>query len=171
MFGSLRSRLALAAVKRRLPKIMAADTVAELPDGLHVAIVGSGSPLPDPKRGNPCVAVIAAGRVYVVDAGEGASETLNRMGIVPSGIESVLLTHYHSDHIGGIGSVNLQRWVAEGETEPMRVIGPPGARPRHRRLQRGIRARRHLPNGSSRIGDRATLGLDDGRRRVLLRTR
>ena len=126
MLGSLRSRLALAVVKRRLPKIMAADTVAELPDGLHVAIVGSGSPLPDPKRGNPCVAVIAAGRVYIVDAGEGASETLNRMGIVPSGIESVLLTHYHSDHIGGIGSVNLQRWVAEGETEPMRVIGPPG---------------------------------------------
>jgi ribonuclease Z len=68
----LRSRLALAVVKRRLPKIMAADAVAELPDGLHVAIVGSGSPLPDPKRGNPCVAVIAAGRVYVVDAGEGA---------------------------------------------------------------------------------------------------
>jgi ribonuclease Z len=126
MPGSLRSRLALAVVKRRLPKIMAADAVAELPDGLHVAIVGSGSPLPDPKRGNPCVAVIAAGRVYVVDAGEGASETLNRMGIVPSRIESVLLTHYHSDHIGGLGSVNLQRWVAEGETEPMRVIGPPG---------------------------------------------
>ena len=37
-----------------------------------------------------------------------------------------MLTHYHSDHIGGLGSVNLQRWVAEGETEPMQVIGPPG---------------------------------------------
>ena len=105
---------------------MAADPVAELPDGLHVAIAGSGSPLPDPKRGNPCAAVIAGGRVYVVDAGERSSETLNRMRIAPNRIEAVLLTHFHSDHIGGLGSVNLQRWVADAAETPMRVIGPPG---------------------------------------------
>jgi len=126
MTMSLRSRLALAVVRRQLPKIMSADAVADLPDGLHVAVAGSGSPLPDPKRGNPCVAVIAGGRVYVVDAGEGASETLNRMGISPGRIAAVLLTHYHSDHIGGLGSVNLQRWVADADRTPMRVLGPPG---------------------------------------------
>ena len=123
---SLRSRLALAVVNRQLPKIMRADAVGELPDGLHVAVAGSGSPLPDPKRGNPCVAVIAGERLYVVDAGEGASETLNRMGIAPGRISAVLLTHYHSDHIGGLGSVNLQRWVADADRSPMRVLGPPG---------------------------------------------
>ena len=123
---SLRSRIALAAIKKRLPKLVAADPVAELPDGLHVAVAGSGSPLPDPKRGNPCAAVIAGDRVYVVDAGEGASETLNRMRIAPNRIEATLLTHFHSDHIGGLGSVNLQRWVADAAETPMRVIGPPG---------------------------------------------
>ncbi|MCB0857415.1 MAG: MBL fold metallo-hydrolase [Solirubrobacterales bacterium] len=124
--ASLRSRIALALIKKKLPEIVAADPVAELEDGLHVAIVGSGSPLPDEKRGNPCVAVIAGGKVYVVDTGESSSETLNRMGIDAGRIELVLLTHFHSDHIGGLGSVNLQRWVADGTDSKMKVLGPPG---------------------------------------------
>ena len=77
-----------------------------------------GSPLPDPKRGNPCVAMIAGGRVYVVDAGERSSETLNRMQIAPNRIAALLLTHFHSDHIGGLATVNLQRWVADARRLP-----------------------------------------------------
>ena len=105
---------------------MNADAVAEMPDGLHAAVGGSGSPLPDSKRGDPCLAVIAGKRVFIVDAGERASETLNRMRIEPGRIEAVLLTHFHSDHIGGLGSLAIQRWVSEGTTGPMSVIGPPG---------------------------------------------
>jgi ribonuclease Z len=126
MLTALRGRAALAAVRRALPARMAADQVAALPDGLHAAIAGSGSPLPDPRRGNPCVAVIAGRRVFIVDAGEGASETLNRMQMPPERIEAVLLTHFHSDHIGGLGSLAIQRWAAGHASTPMRVLGPPG---------------------------------------------
>ncbi|MBN8866396.1 MAG: MBL fold metallo-hydrolase [Solirubrobacterales bacterium] len=126
MARSLRSRIALSIIRRKLPSIIGADAVAGLEDGLHVAIVGSGSPLPDESRGNPCVAVIVGERVYVVDAGEGSSETLNRMNIDAGRIETVLLTHFHSDHIGGLGSVNLQRWVSDRTDSPLRVLGPPG---------------------------------------------
>ncbi len=123
---SLRSRVALAVIKRRLPAMVAADPVAGLPDGLHVAVVGSGTPLPDPRRGNPCVAVIAGGRIFVVDAGERAAETMARMQLAPGRIAAVLLTHFHSDHIGGLGTVSLQRWVTAAAQVPLRVIGPPG---------------------------------------------
>lgn len=126
MPASLRSRLALAVVRRQLPSLVAADPVARLRDGLHVAVVGSGSPLPDAKRGCPCAVVIAGGSIFVVDAGERASETMARMALAPSRIAAVLLTHFHSDHIGGLGSVNLQRWVADAAREPLRVLGPPG---------------------------------------------
>jgi ribonuclease Z len=122
----LRSRIALAAIRKRLPALVAADRVADLGDGLHVAVVGSGSPLPDAKRGNPCAAVIVDGRVYVIDAGERSAETMNRMQIPANRIEAVLLTHFHSDHIGGLATVNLQRWVADAAQTGMRVIGPPG---------------------------------------------
>ncbi|MEX1219215.1 MAG: MBL fold metallo-hydrolase [Solirubrobacterales bacterium] len=126
MPGSLRSRLSLSLVKKQLPGLMEADPAADLPDGLHVAIVGSGSPLPDVKRGTPCVAIIVNGKIYVVDAGEGASETMARMRLAPGRIETVLMTHFHSDHIGGLGTVNLQRWVADGDRPALRVIGPEG---------------------------------------------
>ncbi|MGA7397830.1 MAG: MBL fold metallo-hydrolase, partial [Solirubrobacterales bacterium] len=59
-------------------------------------------------------------------AGEQSSETLNRMQIDAGHIETVLLTHFHSDHIGGLGSINLQRWIAQGERPAMKVFGPPG---------------------------------------------
>jgi ribonuclease Z len=126
MGNSLRARLALAVVERRLPALVAGDPVAGLGEGMHVAVVGSGSPLTDVRRGNPCACVIVAGRIYVVDAGERAAETMSRMQLAANRIAAVLLTHFHSDHIGGLGTVNLQRWVADGSEEPMRVIGPPG---------------------------------------------
>jgi ribonuclease Z len=40
-------------------------------------------------------------------------------------IGAVLLTHFHSDHIGDLGELNLQTWVA-GRPEPLKVYGPPG---------------------------------------------
>lgn len=124
----MKGRAALAVTKRSLPGRMSADPVAGMGDGLHIAVVGSGSPIPDRQRGNPCVAVMAGGRVWVIDAGEGASETLGRMQVDPGRIEGVLMTHFHSDHIGGLGSIALQRWVAgrTPATEPMPVIGPDG---------------------------------------------
>ena len=126
MGNSLRARMALAMVARRLPALVAGDPVAELPDGLHIAVVGSGSPLTDAKRGNPCAAVIVGGRIYLVDAGERSAETMSRMQLAANRTTAVLMTHYHSDHIGGLGTVNLQRWVADGSETPLRVLGPPG---------------------------------------------
>ncbi|MCB0871631.1 MAG: MBL fold metallo-hydrolase [Solirubrobacterales bacterium] len=155
---SLRSRISLALIRKKLPEIVAADPLGDLDDGLHVAIVGSGSPLPDEKRGNPCTLVIAGGKVYVIDAGEGASETINRMGIDAGLIDCLLLTHFHSDHIGGLGSVNLQRWVAEGSSTPLKVFGPPGVEKvvagynAAYELDRGYRVDHHEPDVDPAIG-------------------
>ncbi|MEI6447215.1 MAG: MBL fold metallo-hydrolase [Actinomycetes bacterium] len=125
-FAAARGKIAVSLMKRAVPGMVAADSIAELDDGLHVIICGSGSPLPDPKRGNPCTVIVAGGRVWVVDAGEGASERMARYQIAPNRIEGVLMTHFHSDHIGGLAGVALQRWVAEPATTPLRVIGPSG---------------------------------------------
>lgn len=102
------------------------DTVATLPDGLHVGLCGTGSPMPDPTRAGPCSAVIVAGKVFLVDSGEGSARSLSRMGIPAGRIEGIFLTHFHSDHIDGLPPVLMQRWVGGTHARPTPLFGPEG---------------------------------------------
>jgi ribonuclease Z len=94
-------------------------------DALRVAICGSSAPLPSERRAKACVAVFAGGKFYVVDAGPESVENLVLWGIPLSSIGGVLLTHFHSDHIGDLGELNLQTW-AGGRPAPLAVYGGPG---------------------------------------------
>jgi ribonuclease Z len=106
-----------------------ADSVSALPDGLHVGLCGAGSPLLDERRDGPCTIVVAGKRMFVIDAGSGAARNIMRMGLRPGQIDALLLTHYHSDHIDGIGELLLQHWVQRSATQPLPVYGPPGLEP------------------------------------------
>jgi ribonuclease Z len=102
------------------------DSTANLPDGLHVALCGTGSPLPNPVRAGPCNVVIAGKHIFVVDIGEGGGRNINRMGIPLGRIEGLLLTHFHSDHIDGMGPLMMNRWVAGTNNSPLPVYGATG---------------------------------------------
>jgi ribonuclease Z len=97
-----------------------------LPDGLHAGLCGSGAPLADASRAGPCVFVVAGRQVYIVDVGEGSPRKLALMGLPPSRVDAVLLTHFHSDHIGGLGELLLQRWAGGSHHDQTPVYGPPG---------------------------------------------
>jgi len=121
---AVRGKLAIRLMERRLAVGMSTNVIAGLPDGLHVAVCGSGGPFPDGDRGAPCTAVIAGKRLFIVDTGEAAGRTLGRMGL--GGDSVVLLTHFHSDHIDGLGNVALQRWAGGNLATPLTLYGPPG---------------------------------------------
>ena len=123
---AFRTELATRAMRAVVAQNLQTDLLQELPDGLHVVLCGAGSPLPDPLRSGPCTAVIAGQRVYIVDAGGGTSRTLSRLRIPQASIAAVLLTHFHSDHIDGLGELLMQRWANGAATAPTPVIGPAG---------------------------------------------
>ena len=102
------------------------DPLAALPDGLHVGLCGTGSPLPARERAASCTVVIAGKTMLVVDAGEGAARNISQMGLPNGRIKALFLTHYHSDHIDGMGPMMLLRWTASGNTAPLHVYGPTG---------------------------------------------
>lgn len=121
-----RAQFATSLMSRVAGQNMARDAIAELGDGLHVVLCGAGSPLPDPERSGPCVAVIAGNAFVVVDAGAAAARNIARLGLPTGRIEAVLITHFHSDHIDGLGELMMQRWVGAAHVEPLPVVGPPG---------------------------------------------
>ncbi|TFU03042.1 MBL fold metallo-hydrolase [Polymorphobacter arshaanensis] len=123
---SQRGAIAQRMFVRGVTAAMATDPIKQLPDGLHVILCGAGSPLPDPTRAGPCVAVVAGQRLFVVDVGDGAVRKLGMMGINASRAEAVLLTHFHSDHIDGLGGFMLQHWGGGASKAPLPVHGPQG---------------------------------------------
>jgi ribonuclease Z len=102
------------------------DRTTDLPDGLHVGLCGTGSPLPDPGRAGACTVIIAGKHIFVVDSGEGGARNISLMGIPNGRIEGVFLTHFHSDHIDGLGPMMLLRWTGFGATSRLPIYGPPG---------------------------------------------
>ncbi len=121
-----RGEIALQAMARTMDRNLAASPADGLPDGLHVALCGSGSPMPDPTRAGPCTAVLAGERLFVFDTGSGSVRNLTLMGMAPANVERVFLTHFHSDHIDGLGELMLQHWAGGGAKAPVPVHGPTG---------------------------------------------
>lgn len=94
-------------------------------DALRVALCGTSAPLPSPRRAKACVAVMAGGRIWIVDSGPESTKNLLQWGLPLDKVAGVLITHFHSDHIGDLGELNLQTWVA-GRPSQLPVYGGPG---------------------------------------------
>src|SRR5262245_9389723 len=82
------------------------------PDALRVLLCGTSSPIPSPERAEACTAVFAGGRMWIVDTGPGSWRTLALRRVRGEAIDGIFYTHLHSDHIGELGELNLQTWVA-----------------------------------------------------------
>jgi ribonuclease Z len=123
---SQQAAIGSALFERAVGERVGRDSTAGLPDGLHVALCGTGSPLPNPVRAGPCNVVIAGRQIFVVDIGEGGGRNINLMGLPLGRISGVFLTHFHSDHIDGMGPLMMTRWTAGTNTSPLPVYGPDG---------------------------------------------
>ncbi len=100
--------------------------VSEVPeDRFELLFCGTGSPNRTPSRGQPCLAAIAGGRLFLFDAGEGAIGALTQYNAPLPFLDTIFLTHLHSDHISGVGEVLHNTWLF-GRTQEVEVVGPPG---------------------------------------------
>ncbi|MDQ8150779.1 MAG: MBL fold metallo-hydrolase [Gemmatimonadota bacterium] len=97
-----------------------------------VVMLGTGTPNADPDRSGPAVAVVRAGRSYLIDAGPGvvrraaAAAALHAdSALQPRNLRTLFLTHLHSDHTVGLPDLILSAWTLERDV-PLEVYGPPG---------------------------------------------
>jgi len=110
-----------------LKKQMDQSRANMLTDGnLHVVLVGSGGPLPNAERVSVSTAVIAGGEFILVDTGPGTARNALLQNLPLGDLSAVFLTHFHSDHIGDLGEVNMFSWVQGNREKRLEVFGPEG---------------------------------------------
>lgn len=99
----------------------------------RVVVLGSGTPIPNPERMGPAIAVVVDSVPYLFDAGTGVVR--RAMGARNKGIAALdaprlgilFLTHLHSDHTMGVNDVLFTPWI-QGRKAPLEVYGPPGTK-------------------------------------------
>jgi ribonuclease BN (tRNA processing enzyme) len=113
----------------------------------QIVMLGTGTPIPDPDRSGPAVAIVIDTVAYLFDAGVGAVRRASAAGLKgvrafasrtaggqPSPrFDRVFLTHLHSDHTLGLADVIFTPWI-QGRPTPLDIYGPPGTK----RLVSGI---------------------------------
>lgn len=119
---ALQDRLVASAVRTQLGRAGQMPTDA---DALHVLLCGTSSPMPTRASAKACTLVSAGGQMFLVDIGPESAENLAIWRIPTPNIRAVFLTHFHSDHIGELGEINMQGW-AQGRRVPLTVHGGPG---------------------------------------------
>ena len=124
--GCLPAGISQRIMEKGLESRLSDNTLNELEDGLHLALCGAGGPMPAPEASGPCVLVIAGKRMFVVDTGTDGTRNIGRMGYPLGDVEAVLLTHFHSDHIDGLGELATLRWASGANEKPLPVYGPDG---------------------------------------------
>lgn len=96
---------------------------------LHIILCGTGTPAITTQyiRHPACLAVLGDKQFLLFDAGDGAIQTLGELSLPIQKLDTVFITHWHSDHFGGLGQVMNETWMNRRKV-PLTVYGPYGVK-------------------------------------------
>ncbi|NVN99494.1 MAG: MBL fold metallo-hydrolase [Geobacteraceae bacterium] len=92
---------------------------------MKLQFVGSGDAFGHGNRFNTCFYLSTSGGGSLIDCGATSLIALKKQEIDPRSIETILITHFHADHFGGIPFLMLDAQFSKREA-PLTIVGPPG---------------------------------------------
>ncbi len=95
---------------------------------LQVHFLGTGDAFCSGGRFQTCFQVVAQDHNFLIDCGATSLMALKKNNISTAEIESIIISHFHGDHFGGIPFFMIDAFFEEERTEPLRIAGPPGVR-------------------------------------------
>jgi ribonuclease BN (tRNA processing enzyme) len=103
-----------------------AVSAAPAPAALTFTTLGTNSgPIPRRDRSEPAALVRYGDQLILTDVGDGAAEQLAKAGVALDQVPTILISHLHFDHTGGLFGVLSLRFQSS-VTTPLTIYGPPG---------------------------------------------
>ena len=98
-------------------------------DILKVTLLGTGIPNPSIHAFGTATLIEAGAQKVMIDCGRGTVIRMSQLGLPVGYVDTVILSHYHSDHYSGIFDLLMsgtipQGWAGRGG--PLMVYGPEG---------------------------------------------
>ncbi len=93
---------------------------------MRLTVVGCGDAFGSGGRANTCFWIESGGTTLALDFGATSLVAVKRLGLDPSRIDLVLLSHLHGDHFGGLPFLLLDGQFEGGRTRPLTIVGPVG---------------------------------------------
>lgn len=90
-------------------------------------LIGSGSPRPTRERFGTCYILQVGDEYLMIDCGPASTYKMVKVGILPTQINHLFITHHHYDHIIDLPCFLMTRWYMDrGSGETLRIWGPAG---------------------------------------------
>ena len=100
----------------------------------EIVFIGTSDAFGAGGRRQSAVLVRGESGTALVDCGATTGSGLQELGIPRDEIDSILISHFHGDHFGGIPMLLLGALYEDERKHPLRIAGPPGIEGRVRRL-------------------------------------
>ena len=98
---------------------------------MRLQFLGSGDAFGSGGRFNTCFHLERSQQANVlIDCGASSMVAIRKWGVDPNGISTVLISHLHGDHFGGLPFFLLDARLVSRRTSPLVLAGPPGFRER-----------------------------------------
>lgn len=103
-------------------------------DPVQLTFLGCGDAFGSGGRLNTCFFVNAPSTRFLIDCGATSLVALHRQGLTTDEIDTILITHFHGDHYGGLPFVFLEAAKVRQRRRPLTVVTPRGGEQRTRDL-------------------------------------
>ncbi|MBI4771920.1 MAG: MBL fold metallo-hydrolase [Chloroflexi bacterium] len=89
-----------------------------------LVVLGSSCAVPDETHENTHLALFGRQGLIMIDCAGQPVIRLRRAGIALEGVQDLILTHFHPDHVYGVPMLIMESWL-RGRKSPLRLYGVP----------------------------------------------
>jgi ribonuclease BN (tRNA processing enzyme) len=91
---------------------------------MRLQVLGCGDAFGSGGRFHTCFHVSGGSASFLVDCGASSLIAMRRFGVDPNSIRTVLISHLHGDHFGGLPFLLLDAQFVSRRTIPLTIAGP-----------------------------------------------